>query len=101
MRRELLLAALVLPLMTIVTGIVRAELHFARSRDFTFDVEGYDPRDILRGQYIQYRIAFHEEQSGNQCPDGSESCCLCLTDKGPKAPPGVVRSDCADARHSC
>lgn len=101
MRRELVIGALLLPLLTIVLGIVRAERHLARSRDFTFDLEGYDPRDILRGHYIQYRIAWHEDPRGNACRDGAESCCLCLTERGSGVAPEVIRMDCTEARSAC
>jgi uncharacterized membrane-anchored protein len=101
MRRELVILACVVPLLTIVLGIVRAERHLARSRDFTFDLEGYDPRDLLRGHYIQYRIAWHEDPRGNDCHDGAEGCCLCLTERGSNLAPQVIRMDCSEGRSAC
>jgi hypothetical protein len=100
MRRELTVAAIVLPLLTIVLGIVRAEVHYARSRDFTFAVAGYDPRDLLRGQYLQYRLVL-DEQPGNGCSNGEADCCLCLNDRGTQSVASVQRMACSEARASC
>jgi hypothetical protein len=100
MRRELAVAAIVLPLVTIVLGVVRAEVHYARSRDFTFAVAGYDPRDLLRGQYLRYTLVL-DEQPGNGCSDGDEECCLCLSERGAQTVADVKRMACSEARAQC
>ena len=62
MRRRFRLAlALALPLVVIAIGIVRGELHLAGARRWTFEVGGYDPRDLLQGRYLAYRLELHEE----------------------------------------
>ncbi len=102
MPRNLLIAALLLPLLVIALGIVRAEQHLAHSTSWLFEVDGYDPRDLLRGHYIQFRLDLHEEAALEACDDDqSDRCCLCLTSTGAHKPPRVQRSTCARAQAQC
>ncbi len=102
MARKLLIPALLLPLLVIVLGIAKAEWHLAHARVWAFDITGYDPRDILRGHYLQYRLDLHEEAALGGCEEAlGEPCCLCLTSKGVDAPPKVQRATCELARQSC
>jgi uncharacterized membrane-anchored protein len=54
MSRRVTLVAVALPLLAIVLGIVRAERFLGRTRDFVLEIGGYDPRDLLRGHYLQF-----------------------------------------------
>lgn len=102
MPRNLVIVALLLPLCVIGLGIVRAERHLARSTSWVFEVDGYDPRDLLRGHYIQFRLDLHEEAALEACDDDrSERCCLCLTATTKDQPPRVQRSTCARATSQC
>ena len=98
MPRKWLLPALALPLLALVLGIVRAEWHLAHSSHWVLDITGYDPRDLLRGHYIQYRLALHETAGEPACSEKSgERCCLCLTATGTDTPPKVQRTTCERA----
>lgn len=101
MPRNYVLFALALPLCAIVLGIVRAELHLAHGRDFVFEVEGFDPRDLLRGHYLQFRLRIDEGPAREACSPTTESCCLCLTELGAGVPPRAEPATCETARLHC
>lgn len=103
MSRKAAIVALVLPLLAIGLGIVRAELFLSRAREFVFEIEGFDPRDLLRGHYLQFRLRLPSVPEREACvDDGSGSCCLCLTRRGgADEPVAAERSSCATARASC
>lgn len=103
MSRNAVIVALVLPLLAVCLGIVRAELFLSRSQDFVFEIEGFDPRDLLRGHYLQFRLRLPNVPERERCvDDGSDNCCLCLTRRGgPDAPVSAERSTCATAHASC
>lgn len=102
MPRKLLIVALALPLVVIALGIAKSEHHLATSKLWQFDVAGYDPRDLLRGRYIQFRLDLHEGPPREACnDDDSERCCLCLTETGVDQPPRVERATCALALAQC
>jgi hypothetical protein len=101
-RKALLAAALALPLVVIAIGIVRGELHLAGARRWTFEVGGYDPRDLLKGRYLAYRLVLNEEPPIEECGDpAGEDCCLCLFDQGQGVQPRLQRATCATARERC
>jgi uncharacterized membrane-anchored protein len=105
MSRKWLAISVSLPLLVLVLGIVRAEYHLANARRWSFDVTGYDPRDLLRGHYLDYRLDLHEQAALETCDDDfGERCCLCLettdaTDAG--EPPVVRRATCELALRRC
>lgn len=100
--RNFVIVALLLPLLVIGFGIGRAEHHLAHSKQWLFDINGYDPRDLLRGHYIQFRINLHEEAPLESCEDNhSERCCFCLTTTADGEPPRVQRATCALAQTQC
>lgn len=102
MRRSLLIPALLLPLAVLVIAIVQAEHHLATSRVWLFEIEGFDPRDLLRGHYIQFRLVLREDEPLEVCEEGSaQSCCLCLTATSPDTPPRVRRATCERAAAEC
>ena len=86
-----------LPLAVLVFGAARSEYRVRHSEDWEFVVRGYDPRDLLRGHYIQYRIDFGET-SGAGCSADDPDCCLCLTRESGVAP---HRTSCTVARNEC
>jgi uncharacterized membrane-anchored protein len=101
MSRRYTALAVVLPLLAVGLGIVRAELFRGRARDFVFEIEGYDPRDLLRGHYLQFRLRIEPLPVREPCDDAAADCCLCLTRSDPDAVPYVERATCATARSSC
>lgn len=49
--------AVVVPLVGLLVMIARAEVLLRSGASFRLAIEGYDPRDLLAGQYLQYRFA--------------------------------------------
>jgi len=100
--RKSVLIAVLLPLLAISLGIVRAQLQLGRARDYVFDIQGFDPRDLLRGRFLQFRLQVDDAQIREACdPRGGQACCLCLTRGATDQPPQVAHSTCEDARAHC
>ena len=78
--------AVVVPLVGLLVLIARAEVLLRSGARFRVAIEGYDPRDLLSGHYLQYRFAFHWQQQstcgeldGESPIDLYPECCVCLT----------------------
>jgi GDYXXLXY protein len=69
--------ALLLPIVAFVGLVVHAELLRASGPLFYVAVAGYDPRDLLQGHYLRYRLQWPADGA---C-DGA-TCCLCLQTSG-------------------
>ena len=93
--------ALWLPIVVLGVGIARGE-HAIRSGEiWRFDVSGYDPRDLLRGHYLRFRI---EEQWGDpydHAGPASEADCACLERREDGEPPLLHAASCGFARGQC
>jgi uncharacterized membrane-anchored protein len=101
MKRPWAILALVLPLLVFLLAIGRAEFHLLKGETFTFAITGYDPRDLLRGHYLQFRVAYDWEEDTQACSteDGQE-CCYCLMHSdGPT--PKVSHALCVEAESTC
>ena len=96
--RKPLAFAVALPIVFLAIGILRAELQLSRSQRWAFEVEGYDPRDLLRGHYVRYRIRFDQGEALQTCDDSDADCCLCLHATPSGVPPRVQRATCEIAR---
>jgi uncharacterized membrane-anchored protein len=101
MSRKFVIVALALPLLAIGLGIVRAELFMSSAREFVFEIAGYDPRDLLRGHYLQFRLQVEPLPVREACDDARGDCCLCLTRVEADAVPYAERATCATARAEC
>lgn len=94
MSKRFIALAVLLPMLTLVLSIVRAEVNLAGGETFRLPVEGYDPRDLLRGRYLRYRVKEPTAAPLDVCE--GEQCCLCLSHV---APPRVAT--CETARAAC
>jgi GDYXXLXY protein len=80
--------AVVVPMLGLLVLVARAEVRLRSGASFRVAIEGYDPRDLLRGHYLQYRFRF-DWQGESSCgrlsaglPEGIDpSCCVCLGSK--------------------
>jgi len=96
------LLAVALPVLLIAGGIARSEYAVHNRPTFRFAVEGYDPRDLLRGRYLQYRVKLDRQPALDACDESvGESCCLCVTRGAPSAGATVAPARCETARASC
>lgn len=99
--------AVLLPLLALGFGVVRSEIRLSASTDWELTVRGFDPRDLLRGHYIRYRIDFQEQGGSGSCALDEPTCCYCLNRT--TAEPGdaltplptVTRMTCTAARTAC
>jgi hypothetical protein len=99
MSRRVVALAVALPLLAIVLGIVQAERFRRRAQEFVFEIGGYDPRDLLRGRYLQFRLRVDPLPEREPCV--GNDCCLCLMRAAPGALSEVTRATCATARAEC
>lgn len=69
-RSWMFLLAVLLPLLVYVGSIGLAEAKRRGAPQIELKIEGYDPRDPFRGQYLQYRISVEGAELGNRFGDG-------------------------------
>ena len=99
MKNKPLLIAVAIPFILLCLLIARAEYHVRSGEHWSFEITGYDPRDLLRGHYLRFRLAYDWEANQGSCPDG-QNCCLCLTRTELKTPK-VKHSSCDIAKKQC
>ncbi len=80
-----ILLAVMLPFILLCLLIARAEYHLSMGTQWDFAITGYDPRDLLRGHYLRFRVAYDWQESKNEC-SGGMGCSYCLTNVGKQAP---------------
>lgn len=104
MKNKLIFAAISLPFLILCLLIVRAEYHVSSGEQWMFELQGYDPRDLLRGHYLQFNILYDWDKEKNECSSGTD-CCLCLTKNSDPVKTSVVpkvhKSPCTSARSQC
>ena len=83
--------ALLLPIVAFAGLVIRAELLRASGPVFHVAIAGYDPRDLLQGHYLRYRLQWPGEGACNDA-----TCCLCLRTSGAhtKVECGVADAAC-------
>ncbi len=84
MNKKLLLTVMI-PFILLCLLIVRAEYHLSVGKQWDFAITGYDPRDLLRGHYLRFRLAYDWQEAKNKCNAGM-GCSYCLTDIGKQVP---------------
>ncbi|MFN3370870.1 MAG: GDYXXLXY domain-containing protein [Sphingomonadaceae bacterium] len=77
MSRWLTALALLLPLVGLGAGIARQEAALDGATRWVIPIEGYDPRDPLRGQYLQFGYAWQTQGDAGRCATPA-GCVLCL-----------------------
>ena len=81
MKRDPLLLALLLPVVVLAALTVREEMARRDSQSWRIPVEGFDPRDTLRGLYVRFSYGFEVRGDAASCL-GAEGCRLCLEQAG-------------------
>lgn len=92
--------ALVLPLLLLAVMVVRAEWQLAHSDTWHFAIRGYDPRDLLRGHYMQFRLDVSPSETIDSCSVGAADCCYCLS-PGSGLEAEVALATCETAADVC
>lgn len=102
MRRELIAVAVALPVLAIAFAIVRSEYKLGQSSEFLVPIGGYDPRDLLKGHYLLFRIDARNASTREPCNESEgQRCCACLTRTGRDQPAKIERATCATAVADC
>ena len=81
MKNTRLIISLAIPILAILLSIGKSEYQVRSGEEWKFEIGGYDPRDLLKGHYLTYRILFdRDEKEKKSCDknDGILDCCLCL-----------------------
>lgn len=99
MKNKKVLFAVALPFVVLCLLIVRAEYHIRQGEQWSFELQGYDPRDLLRGHYLRLRVSYDMDRGASACKAGEE-CCLCLN-KTEARVPKVHETSCAVAKAQC
>jgi uncharacterized membrane-anchored protein len=104
-----------LPLLGLCALVAKAEVAVRHGPTFRVPIRGYDPRDLIHGQYLRYSFEF-DLQGEDDCraqawqnevaPMRGESdpsdCCLCLTRSTADGfNPSVRRLACTTSQPSC
>jgi uncharacterized membrane-anchored protein len=69
MNKKLILALLI-PILVLLLNVVHKQYLSASGTVITFAVEGFDPRDLLSGHYVEYRVKYG---TPNSCYDVAEN----------------------------
>lgn len=85
MNNKKLLMVVMIPFILLCLLIARAEYHLNTGAQWDFAITGYDPRDLLRGHYLRFRVAYDWQEPQNECQDAI-SCSYCLSNVGHQAP---------------
>lgn len=81
MNRNWLAAALLVPLIGLAAGVALQETGTRGATSWRIPVTGYDPRDPIRGHYIQFRYDWRIRGPAHLCRNPAD-CKLCLEDGG-------------------
>ncbi len=81
-RRTLLAFALALPVIGLLGAVTLNAVQEKTSKQFTIPIVGFDPRDLLRGQYLQFRYVWPETVPDNIAFEEGHEKGLCLDDAG-------------------
>lgn len=83
--RLILAAALLLPLAALATSWAMIHRQAQQGEDWLIPIEGYDPRDLLRGHYVRYRYAWPTAplREGESRADPAYASALCVTGTAP------------------
>lgn len=80
MKRWVLAATLMLPLAGLAAGIAWQQSGARGASEWRIPIAGYDPRDPLRGRFINFRYVWTVSGPAHLCRDGG--CMLCLEQGG-------------------
>jgi hypothetical protein len=78
----LMLAALALPVAWLGLSAAAQERALGEALEWRIPIEGYDPRDPLRGQYVRFTYGWEVAGDKSLCTTGT--CTICLSQKADK-----------------
>lgn len=81
--RLLLAVTLLLPLAALAASWTVTHRQAQQGQDWLVPIEGYDPRDLLRGHYVQYRYDWPMQQQAKSAVSPATADALCLIGSAP------------------
>jgi uncharacterized membrane-anchored protein len=81
MRFKTVHLVVILPVAAMACWLLSLNVALMRAREVTLAVTGYDPRDLLSGHYLRYRVDYGLGSEQNRLTGGyrNEDFCACLT----------------------
>jgi len=70
-----ILAAAAFLVLALVGVVLREDLARAKGQEVRLELAGYDPRSLLQGHYVQFRLS-HSFPPGTRCPAGADGITL-------------------------
>lgn len=90
--------AVILPIAAIVLAIAQAQWRRSQGLIWDLPLAAYDPRDILRGKYLNVRFSLDIDEVHCDAVD----CCVCYRDADFSGDPSKMRArSCEEARERC
>ncbi len=80
--------ALLLPIVGLVLSIAAREAGLSGASEWRIPIAGFDPRDPIRGRYIQFRYDWRVTGDPAQC--GKAACALCLSEEAGEMVAAIV-----------
>ena len=100
--------AVLIPIVGLLVLVGKAEFAAHSGPTWHIPIEGYDPRDLLHGRYLQYQFRFNwqgKSDCGGQVTVGQPvldpDCCLCLTRTNELGIDPAVRQVSCDEAERC
>lgn len=93
--------AIFFPVLLLAFWVLSLEFEKRSGTEYHLKIEGYDPRDLLSGHYLQFRLTF---LPGSECSGAdSERTCACFASSAdnPKVLEGVEVKNCIQAAEEC
>jgi uncharacterized membrane-anchored protein len=93
--------AISFPLIGLFLWTLSLEFKQSSGKEYQVSIEGYDPRDLLSGHYLRFRLTFIPK---SECRDNhSEQVCACFasTKENPNILEGIEVKSCVSAATMC
>jgi uncharacterized membrane-anchored protein len=91
-RKTWLIIALALPIVALAASAYLKSLQRESGTQVVLPIEGFDPRDLLSGHYLTYRVDYGLGENG--CGDYQGQANVCLRPQPRIAPEGGLAADC-------
>lgn len=89
--------ALALPFLAMLV-MMGTNLRALNNTEYRIAIEGFDPRDLLRGHYLTFQYQWPENLD-KSCNSAEKNCCACFTGNPDK--PDITHAPCKTLIPSC
>ncbi len=99
MNKPKIILSLVLPIVILLSAIVKSEYQVRSGETWVFKIGAYDPRHLLKGQYLRFQVLWDWEKDGESRIVKNNSSCLCLMKK--QGTVKVSNAQCESISENC